>query len=53
MSFNKKDAVEYVGSREETIIDISHKIWEYAELSLKEFKSAALYIENLRKKASK
>ncbi|MCQ2560548.1 MAG: M20 family metallopeptidase [Clostridia bacterium] len=48
MSFNKKDAVEYVGSREETIIDISHKIWEYAELSLKEFKSAALYIEKLK-----
>lgn len=29
------------------IIGISRKIWEYAELSLKEFRSSALYIEKL------
>ena len=30
------------------IKDVSHSIWEYAELSLKETKSAALYVEKLK-----
>ena len=29
------------------ILEISHKVWEYAELSLKEYQSAALYMEKL------
>ena len=33
--------------KENKIIEISHKIWEYAELSLKEFRSSALLVEKL------
>lgn len=29
------------------ILEISHKVWEYAELSLKEYQSAALYMDKL------
>lgn len=29
------------------VIEVSHKVWEYAELSLKETESAALYMEKL------
>ena len=29
--------------------DVSDKIWEYAELSLMEYKSCALYVEELKK----
>ena len=39
----KVKASEYVDSKTDLICDVSHKIWEYAELSLKEFKSAELY----------
>ncbi len=41
--------INEVDNKSDEIIDISHKIWEYAELSLKETKSAALYEEMLRK----
>ena len=46
---DKKDIISYIdGSAADEIIGISHKIWEYAELSLKETKSAALYIGKLK-----
>jgi len=45
---DKKKYIDYVTAQESLILDISHKIWDYAELSLKEYKSAALYIEKLK-----
>ena len=47
--FTKSDAIKYVDEKHLQFEDISHKIWEYAELSLKEHKSAALYVEALKK----
>ncbi len=44
----KQQAQSYVESKQGTILDASHKIWEYAELSLKEEKSAACYISKLK-----
>ncbi len=44
---NKKDIIKNIDGYSEKIIEISHKVWEYAELSLKEVKSAALYIKEL------
>ena len=38
---------EYIDENAELFKGISHSIWEYAELSLKEFKSAKLYIDKL------
>ena len=40
----KDKAIEYIDGIAEMIIDVSHKIWGYAELSLKELKSAELYV---------
>ncbi len=45
---HSKDAIKYIEENSDKYIDISHKIWGYAELSLKEYKSAALYTEALR-----
>jgi len=46
---DRKDIINYIdGSVADGIIEVSHRIWEYAELSLKETKSAALYIEKLK-----
>jgi len=47
MDFAEK-ACAFVDANAASYIDISHKIWEYAELSLKEFRSAALYTAALR-----
>ena len=45
----KKDIISYIdGCAADEIIGISHTVWEYAELSLKETKSAALYVEKLK-----
>ena len=45
----KDEIVKYIDSEiAEEIVGISHRIWEYAELSLKETRSAALYIEKLK-----
>lgn len=46
---NKQDLYQYIDINSQTYTDISHKVWEYAELSLKEHKSAALYIDALEK----
>ena len=43
-----KTALEFVEQNSAKYIDISHQIWGFAELSLKEYKSAALYIEALK-----
>ena len=43
MDINKKIALDAIDGKEAFFTSISDKIWEYAELSLKEFKSAEEY----------
>ncbi|WFA10061.1 amidohydrolase [Tissierella sp. Yu-01] len=45
---NKKELLQVIDDKKELFIEVSDKIWEYAELSLLEFKSAKLYIEKLK-----
>ncbi len=45
---NKKEIIDYIENHSSEITKVSHSIWEYAELSLKEVRSAALYIEKLK-----
>ena len=49
MTEEKKAALAAIESRKELICDVADHIWEYAELSLQEFRSAALYCEVLEK----
>ena len=44
----KQSLYDYIDAHADTFFGVSDKIWEYAELSLKEFRSAALYCEVLR-----
>lgn len=44
---NKIEIVEYIDKRQADAISISDKIYDYAELSLEENRSANLYIESL------
>ena len=44
----KKLAQSFIEERGGEFAALSHEIWNYAELSLKEFRSAALYIEKLK-----
>ena len=44
---DKKEVAGLVDAGAEEILEISHKIWGFAELSLKEKQSAALYVEHL------
>ena len=43
MNEAKKAAIQTIDDHAALFCDVSRKIWEYAELSLKEFQSAALY----------
>lgn len=43
----KKIATDAIEENKEVFISVSDKIWEYAELSLKEFRSAELYLKVL------
>ena len=45
----KKAIGAYVDAHAQEYIDLANSIWEYAELSLKEYKSAALFTELLKK----
>ncbi len=45
---HKKEAQKYIEERGGEFAALSRQIWEYAELSLKEFRSAALYVEKLK-----
>ena len=45
MNENKENAIKYIDGISDKIIEVSHKVWEYAELSLNEFKSADLFAE--------
>ena len=40
---NKQIAIEEIEKKKKLICDVSDKIWDYAELSLKEYKSCELY----------
>lgn len=45
----KKEALDYIDGKAGLIAEVSDKIWDYAELSLMEHKSAKLYVEVLKK----
>lgn len=44
----KQNLYDFIDAHADTLIGVSDKIWDYAELSLKEYRSAALYCEVLR-----
>ena len=48
MTESKKQVVNYIDEKADIIIDTSDKIWDYAELSLREFKSGDLYAKVLK-----
>lgn len=45
---DKKEFLQYIDEKSDVITDVSDKIWEFAELSLREFKSSQLMAEVLR-----
>ena len=45
----KQSIYDYIQSRADEFIGISDKIWEFAELSLNEYKSVACYLDFLKK----
>ncbi len=45
----KRFVVDWIEENKDTIVDVHHKIWEYAEVGLQETKSAKLMIETLQK----
>ncbi len=49
MDTNKKNAIAYIDSRKDLVADVADQIWGFAELSLEEYQSAALYCEVLEK----
>lgn len=49
MSPEKQAALAAIEAKEDTITCIADSVWEYAELSLQEYKSCALYCEVLEK----
>ena len=49
MSVDKGYAFNWIGNNKELIIEISDKIWDFAELGLIEFKSSALLADELEK----
>lgn len=48
MTENKKKVLSYIDEKAEVITGVSDAIWDYAELSLREFKSAQLYVKVLK-----
>ena len=49
MTTQKQSALQTIEEKKSLIVDIADKVWEFAELSLQEFKSAAAYCEALEK----
>ena len=49
MTAEKLSALQMIDNKKDLIADIADKVWEFAELSLQEFKSAAAYCEALEK----
>lgn len=50
---DKKKYQDFIDQKAELICDTSDKIWEYAEISLQEYKSCKLYCEVLEKEGFK
>lgn len=48
MSASKQTAFDYIDEKSGVIADVSDKIWDYAELSLREYKSGELYAKVLK-----
>ncbi len=48
MTEGKKKILDYIDEKADVITDASDKIWEYAELSLREYKSGDLYAKVLK-----
>ena len=48
LSAKKREVIEYIDEHASLFTDVSDRIWEFAELSLKEFQSAKLYIDLLK-----
>ena len=48
MTLNKQPALDAIEKEQNTILHVADEIWDYAELSLQEFRSAKLYCEVLR-----
>jgi aminobenzoyl-glutamate utilization protein B len=49
MSSPKESALAWISNNSKRLIEISNKIWEFAELGLIEFKSSALLADELKK----
>ena len=47
MTEEKKEALAAIEARKGLVCDVADHIWEYAELALQAFKSAAVYCEVL------
>ena len=43
------DVIRYIDENKQSFIDISNKIWDYAELCFDEHRSASALIEALKK----
>ncbi len=49
MSADKERALDWIEKNEKVLVEISDKVWEFAELGLIEFKSSALLADELEK----
>lgn len=49
MTTQKQSALQTIEEKKSLIVGIADKVWEFAELSLQEFKSAEIYCEALEK----
>ena len=47
MNREKQEAIRVIDEKRDKIVDVADRIWEYAELSLMEERSAQLYCEVL------
>ena len=48
---DKQTAYNYIDENADAFIGVSDRIWDFAELSLKEFRSAALYCDVLEQQS--
>ncbi|MFR4784673.1 MAG: hypothetical protein ACLUAR_18875 [Pilosibacter sp.] len=50
MSASKQTAFDYIDEKAGVITDVSDKIWDYAELSLREYKSGDLLRKGIKRR---
>ncbi len=48
MTETRKNVLSYIDEKASVITDVSDRIWDYAELSLREYQSAKLYVKVLQ-----